>query len=129
MHRSNAGAMFGGLCAALVLLSACGGAGHSAATRSTHAPTPAPARSHVAAWPARAVAAFKTPWVEGCASSPEGGTSRTRCTTLFNCLKDRFTIVEFERLSVGYFQGGALRAQDRAGVIGCLSRSHIAPSG
>jgi hypothetical protein len=84
-----------------------------------------PTAAHIVAWPAQAVAAFKKPWIQGCATSPKGGTSNAQCTALFDCLELKFNVAEFTRLTVGYFQGGALPTRDRASVVGCLARAHI----
>jgi len=131
IRRRSAAAIMGTCALVVVLVSGCGGYARGANALSTAQSTRTAVRSalHVAAWPPRAVAAFKKPWIEGCAASPAGGTSKPRCTILFNCLRDSFNVAEFERLSVGYFQGGALPTHDRARVVGCLSRAHISPSG
>jgi hypothetical protein len=129
MRRRSA--IVGGLCALLTLATACGGGGQSAPARTTvrATVTAVPIAVHVVAWPPKAVAAFKKPWIEGCATSPERGTSKAKCTTLFVCLEGSFDVSEFTRLSVGYFAGGALPARDRAGVVACFARAHLHPTG
>ena len=120
-----------GICLLATLVSACGGSARSTSgpptSRSTT--TSASVALTAVAWPPQAVAALEKPWIEGCSASPSGGTSKGRCTTLFTCLRESFGVAEFERLSVGYFQGGALPTRDRARVVGCFSRAHIVPSG
>jgi hypothetical protein len=113
----------------MALLCACGGARQSAPATTRSASPLASSPSRVAAWPGQAVAALKKPWIQACATTPEKGTSRARCTTLFECLEQKFSVHEFVVLTAGYFQGGALPSRDRPSVVGCFSRAHITPSG
>jgi hypothetical protein len=117
------------LLASPAFLDGCGGASQSAPATTQSASTPGSTRPQVAAWPPRAVAALKKPWIQACATTPEKGTSRGRCSTLFECLEQKFSVHEFVLLTAGYFQGGALPTRDRPRVVGCFSRAHITPSG
>jgi hypothetical protein len=125
------GAIVGALCALLSLASACGGGGQSANARTTFraTATAVPIAVHVVAWPPQAVAALKKPWIEGCATSPERGTSKGKCTILFDCLEASFSVTEFTRLTVGYFAGGGLPTRDRPAVVACFARAHLHPTG